>query len=362
MPRVRVRQTNRGTTSLQMMNDAVACVIENKRSIRSVAKQFGICHVSLYRFYKKSLKTSTDVVSFGYKSHNRVFTDDEEAKLGDYIKYTSDLYYGLTTKTVRNLAFQCAKKFEKKMPSTWIKNETAGKDWFSSFMERNKTLSIRKPEATSLSRAINFNRFNVNLFFDNLENVFDEHKFLIQNIYNVDETGVTTVLPPSKIVASKGKKQIGSIASAERGTLVTVCLAVSATGNTIPPMFVFPRVNFRDHFITDGPPGCIGSANKSGWMQREQFLEFVKHFAIYTHSSLTNKVLLILDNHESHLDIEVINFCRSNGIVMLSFPPHCSHKLQPLDRTVFGPFKKYLSDAQSGWLRLNPGKRVSIYA
>ena len=46
---------------------------------------------------------------------------------------------------------------------------------------------------------------------------------------------------------------------------------------------------------------------------------------------------------------------------MLSFLPPCSHKLQPLDVSIFGPSKKYLSGAQDAWLRINPGKAITIY-
>ena len=53
---------------------------------------------------------------------------------------------------------------------------------------------------------------------------------------------------------------------AERGALVTMALAVSAIGNSVPPYFIFPRVNFKSHFIRDGPIGCDGSAHSSGWM------------------------------------------------------------------------------------------------
>ena len=55
----------------------------------------------------------------------------------------------------------------------------------------------------------------------------------------MNETGVTTVQKPSKVVARKGFKQVGAITSAERGTLVTLATAVSAVGNSIPPFFVF---------------------------------------------------------------------------------------------------------------------------
>lgn len=45
---------------------------------------------------------------------------------------------------------------------------------------------------------------------------------------------------------------------------------------------------------------------------------------------------------------------------MLSFPPHCSYKLQPLNVPVFGLFKKYCDTAQDAWLRNNPGKTLTI--
>lgn len=50
-----------------------------------------------------------------------------------------------------------------------------------------------------------------------------------------------------------------------------------------------------------------------------------------------------------------------NGIVMLSFPPHCSHKLQPLNRSVFGPLKKAVNSTCDGWMRSHPGKTITIY-
>ena len=49
------------------------------------------------------------------------------------------------------------------------------------------------------------------------------YKFEAKDIWNVDETGVTTVQRPSKIVAKCGTKQVGALTSAERGRLVTVC-------------------------------------------------------------------------------------------------------------------------------------------
>ena len=90
--------------------------------------------------------------------------------------------------------------------------------------------------------------------------------------------------------------------------------------------------------MRDGPTGCDGTANISGWMQEENFLLYVKHFAKHNRQNLDHAVLFTLDNHGFHLSIQVLNFCKANGITLLSFPLHIFHKLQPLDREVFGQF------------------------
>lgn len=182
---------------------------------------------------------------------------------------------------------------------------------------------------------------------DKYQSVLLKYKFEGQDIYNLDETGIITVQKTEIVVAACGKKQVGAITSAERGTSVTMCLAVNAIGNCIPPMFVFPRVNYKDYFVRGGPPGCVGVVNKSGWMQGNEFLEFMKHFAKHVKPSVDKNVLVLLDNHKSHLYMPVIDFCREVGIVLLSFPPHCSHKLHPLDRSVYGPFKKYINQSMT---------------
>ncbi|XP_074031737.1 uncharacterized protein [Leptinotarsa decemlineata] len=77
--------------------------------------------------------------------------------------------------------------------------------------------------------------------------------------------------------------------------------------------------------------------------------------------SKENPVLMVLDNHESHLSISVLNFCKENGVILSSFTPHTSHKLQPLDRTVFGPLKRHFNGDADAWLRSNLGKVMNIY-
>lgn len=283
-----------------------------------------------------------------------------EEDLSQYIIQCSSMNFGLSPKEVRSLAYELAKRNNINVPVGWHVSEKASKDWLASFMKRHP-LSIRKPAATSVSRASCFNRDNVSTFFSLLANVMDRYKFECSDIWNTDETGITTVQCPDRVIAKRGAKQVGSVTSGEKGTLVTFAVAISASGNTIPPMFVFPRKRFQSHFISSGPPGCVGSASPSGWMTANDFFIFLEHFIKYTRCSKDRPVLLILDNHESHLSVKGIDLCKENGVVLLSLPPHCTHKMQPLDVSVYGPLKKYVNSACDSWLRNNPGKTITIY-
>jgi hypothetical protein len=52
---------------------------------------------------------------------------------------------------------------------------------------------------------------------------------------------------------------------------------------------------------------------------------------------------------------------KENDIIMLTLPPHTSHKLQPLDRTCYGPLKTAYSTAMDNWMRANPNRTVTIH-
>jgi hypothetical protein len=46
---------------------------------------------------------------------------------------------------------------------------------------------------------------------------------------------------------------------------------------------------------------------------------------------------------------------------MLSFPPHCTHMLQPLDKAIFGPLKTAYHKECDDWMALKPGKAFTEY-
>lgn len=123
----------------------------------------------------------------------------------------------MTTTDLRKLAYQIA--VAKKIPHRFSsENQMAGLDWLRGFRKRNPSISLRIPEATSAARARGFNKVQVDYFFKLLIDIMKLHNFEPHQICNVDESGFSTVPSQNpKIFATKGRKQVGIITSAERG-------------------------------------------------------------------------------------------------------------------------------------------------
>ena len=293
----------------------------------------------------------------------QVFSLEEERALAEYVIKCSKMFHGLSIKATRKLAWEYARQNLKNYPDAWDKNGEAGVDWFYGLMKRNPNLSIRMPEATSIARATAFNRYNVDMFFEQYERILTRPNFKLEphRVWNLDETGVKTVQGTSKILSEKGLKQVGQITSAERGVLVTMCCCVNAIGAALPPAYVFPRVHFRDNMLTGAPNGSLGLATASGWMNSELFVVVLKHFITHMNVSKDNPAIIVMDNHESHVTLETIDTARENGLIILSFPPHCSHRMQPLDVSIYGPFKRYYNTVCTDWMLSHPGRALTIY-
>ena len=83
--------------------------------------------------------------------------------------------------------------------------QMAGTDWLYAFMKRNPDISLRKPETTSLARAMGFNKPQVKRCYDLLGDIMDQEKLEACEMFNVDETGLSTVQNPKRFLQPRGK-------------------------------------------------------------------------------------------------------------------------------------------------------------
>jgi transposase-like protein len=344
-----IKKTNRQSWSTEQMEQAVQAVVSCQLGYAKASRQFNVPQTTLERYVKKRKENPEGLILKTMGSKKSVFNPDEEAELVDYLKKMEERLFGLTMTECRKLAFQLAEQNGHEHP--FNKNdEAAGRGWMNGFLKRHPELSIRKPEATSGARAMGFNKVAVSRFFKLLTEIVDKYKITAERI------GL------SKILATKGKRQVGAVTSAERGETVTVEVCFSAGGSYIPPTLIFPRKRLQQGFLEGLVPGGSVELNEKGWIDMDIFFNWFKKFVIFSHASKETPVLLLLDGHASHTkNLNVINYARDHGVILLCFPPHCTHRLQPLDVSFMKPLSVYYDDEIRKWLRSNPGRVVTLH-
>ena len=162
-----------------------------------------------------------------------VLNEEAEKELAQILLDVEARLYGLTPTDVRRIVYKYCVKND-------IQNnfnndaEMAGRYWFEGFLRRNPQMSVRQAESVSIQRAIGFNKPKVDIFCAVLKQTLfnDSGDEVIPpgNIYNVDESGYTVCQKPNKIIAKKGKHNVGQLTSAEKGKTVTAVCCMSATG------------------------------------------------------------------------------------------------------------------------------------
>lgn len=354
------RVTDRGRWSIDDMKEAIESIRTNLLSLRQAAIRYNIPKSTLQRRVANKNKIISENEKY-LGRFRKIFSDEQENEMVEYIVEMENRFFGLTYKDLRQLAFDYA--HANNIPNNFNKDtRMASKKWLYGFLRRHNNITLRKPEATSYARATGFNRHAVKIFFDNLAAIYETHNLIPDRIWNIDETGVTTVQKLPKILAKKGKKQVGGLTSAERGVNVTVVASMNAIGNFLAPAFIFPRKKIKPELMDNAPNGSPAFTQDKGWMDRDVFLKFMEYFVEQTRPSKERFILVILDGHSSHTkSMKVIDFCRENGVILLTLPPHCTHKMQPLDVSYFKSFMSYYDTYVNRWLKSHCGRTFGLY-
>jgi len=137
--------------------------------------------------------------------------------------------------------------------------------------------------------------------------------------------------------------------------LATICM----DGSFLPPALIYPAEtgNLQDVWLKDFHPESEESffaSSSSGWTSDDLALRCVERiFDPYTKQKAQRGReyrLLILDGHNSHINIQFLTWCEKHRIMVAIYPPHSTHRLQPLDVGIFSPLSNYYSQGLDFWI------------
>ncbi|CAC5420943.1 unnamed protein product [Mytilus coruscus] len=176
----------------------------------------------------------------------------------------------------------------------------------------------------------------------------------------MDETSVPLTYKPERVLAETGSKNIpGRVGDCRESLSVLGC--INAAGQNIPPMVIVKGKSSKSlnaFNVSEGVPDTKYTYQEQAWMEdvlsetwfRDHFLRFC---------GPERPQIILLDSHSSHETLDLIEVACENGIELFTFPPHTTHWLCPLDKTIFGPLIRHYHGICSEFMTLSPKNSVT---
>ena len=124
---------------------------------------------------------------------------------------------------------------------------------------------------------------------------------------------------------------------------ISVLACMSALGKTIPPALIYQAKSgdLMDTWVEDWAPDeeAFFASSANGWSSNAFGLDWLRRvFERYTAPTAGHRRrLLLVDGHNSHMNLQFVEECDKLRIILIILPPHSTHRLQPLDVGLFGP-------------------------
>ena len=343
------RPAKRKQWTREQMEAAMKAATSGTASINRAAVDHGVLRTTLKDRLSGCVVDGTKPGPLPY------LTGEEESELEKYLTESSQIGYGRTRRQVKSIVESIAQD------KGVLRSSHVSDGWWRRFLERHPFLSLRRGDATGHVRMNAMTQENLKSYFDLLEEVLDENdlKNHPERIYNMDETGVPLDPKPPKVIAPKGQRKVRYRCSGSKSQ-ITVLGCCNGTGQAVPPFIIFDAKQLN-HLWTHGEvPGTRYGLSDSGWTDRGLFHGWLKeHFLLHAVSG--RPLLLLVDGHSSHFDLESIQYAKEQSVIIFCLPPHTTHEAQPLDVSFFGPLKNHWSDVCHTFLQSSPGKVITKF-
>ncbi|KAK3105870.1 hypothetical protein FSP39_007466 [Pinctada imbricata] len=329
------------------LQEAVLAVKGSILTVSAAAREFSIPRKTLDDHVKKEVSSKPGPA--------QELTNEEESAIVEYAKYLANRGFPMTRSIVRQFVISVVKKSGR--TSRFNLEKGPSDKWFRTFFAKHPELTEREPEAQDRSRNRMSNPVVMKQYFDLLKETVDRLQVKPQHIFNCDETGWSgKEKSKQKVIAVKGHHSYQqSVISTGH---VTAHLCICADGRILPTFVIFEK-SLPHMAHKEGVPGdWLFGYSESGYMDSTLFLQWFKRVFI-PNCGPARPVLLIMDNHDSHTTLDVIECAIENKIELLGLPPHTTHILQPLDVSVNGPLKSKFSSTAVTLGHLNKQQTVT---
>lgn len=304
-------------------------------------------------------------INFDLRDRGRPCTmpSHHEEKIAECARHYASNNTPLTKKGIQSLVEHYVSLLsDDEKANIGFKNGYPSSRWIKSFSQRNN-LSYKRIQQVESCRLNAVTKHHVAEHIARLNAAFKRYGITsARQVVNMDQSGTSFQKMVGRSLrkgfvnsAHKSKNICLQKTLSAKGKLdrVTIMPVVGADGTAYRPCVIFPGkqphyrvVNGVHETIHDSLMPCHLYYNETSAANSEIIFDWGKKFVEETKEIRKNgnHMVLILDGYGGHIQFNFLKYLKDNNIVVIALPAHTSHVLQPLDLTVFGPYKSYLEE------------------
>ena len=176
------------------------------------------------------------------------------------------------------------------------------------------------------------------------------------NIYNMDEKGFSlgTMTKQYRIFTKEAVQRKRVLGHSQDGNRewITIIATICADGSWCPPAIIFAGKTpyLQTSWVDDvelGQHNASFATSPNGWTNDALGVAWLDQvFNKATKKKARNGRdwrLLFIDGHGSYVTRQFLDWCDNNRVLLAIYPPHSTHRLQPLDVSLFSPLATFYS-------------------
>ena len=345
--------------------DVVARVLTilkaNRRGdIKKISAQTNFKVRTLYEWRDSILKNPDfNPLNKHTNESRRIFTEEEEDAISDYI-ISEILMQGIlfTDEDFEQLIMDAfLEKHMNDPEDSPLPQFQASKGFIYDF-KKNHRLSSRKchtkrrPDNKKYDEKF---QQSIEWLFANVDPTY---------IINVDETSWEVVPNHLRVWHPTGADHVLRYVNANEKDRLTVVAGIRSDGTKLPLQFI---AKGKTPSVLDSQIGDVGdhikTYSENGWTTEDTFIEFLINVRNQYLDDDDHTIHIILDVFRAHITDKVYQTAKELNIKFYLIPAGMTDDLQPLDRKIFGPLKRFASKLFSNRYRDEPAmKRTKIDA
>lgn len=306
-----------------------------EESLTELSKQTGIPRTTLH-YWKLRLELDPYWTPYDKKNHgahHRIFTDEEEEALADFIRFNYiDQGYHFSDKSFINFANQAYNEKYQNIENPPQFN--CSKHFIQNFKKRNRISSKR----AHYQRRPSASKKEIDKFIEDIKALIKKGRSSKIIILNADETYWHILPNNTRTWARKGSDHVVIRTFDSTKAHITAMATINQDGSKLPLFLIAKGETEKCEQSQLGdifPHESHHSTN--AWMTRELFIKYLSF--IRNQYPQNEQIHLIIDRSSTHKGEEVNQKAQELNIELHYIPPGCTDILQPLDIRIFGVLK-----------------------